>query len=63
MFALTGVPEIVAVPSWLSTKLTVLDSEPTSLNAGDGAPVVVTLKVPVEPTANVVLTALVIPGA
>ena len=50
-----GVPDRVAVPSPLSTKVTPLGSEPTSDKAGVGKPVEVTVKVPAEPSVNVVL--------
>ena len=58
-----GVPDRVAVPSPLSTKLTPLGSEPNSDNAGVGKPVEVTVKVPAEPSVNVVLAADVMAGA
>ena len=54
-----GVPERVAVPLWLSTKVTPLGSAPASVRDGIGAPVAVTEKVPDVPTVNVVLLALV----
>jgi hypothetical protein len=43
--------------------VTPLGSAPDSLNAGVGAPVVVTVKLPAVPTTNVALLALVIAGA
>jgi hypothetical protein len=43
--------------------VTPLGSAPVSLNDGMGAPVAVTVNVPAVPTVNVVLLALVIPGA
>src|SRR5579859_6547909 len=39
-----GVPLSVAVPSWLSTKLTPAGRAPVSLNAGSGKPVAVIVK-------------------
>ena len=48
---------------WLSTKVTPLGSVPVSVRVGVGVPVVVTENVPVAPTVNVVLLALVIAGA
>ena len=47
----------------MSLKLTVLGSEPSSLSAGVGEPVVVTVKLPAVPTVKVVLLTLVIVGA
>jgi hypothetical protein len=47
----------------LSLKVTEVGSEPDSLRAGVGEPVVVTVKVPAAPTVKVVLLALVIVGA
>src|ERR1700722_8375643 len=56
-------PLSVAVPFWLSTKLTPLGSAlPDSLNLGVGVPVVVTVKLPSVPRAKVVLLALVMAG-
>jgi hypothetical protein len=52
----------VAVPSLLSWNVTVPGSAPTAFNDGIGFPVVLTVKVPFEPTVNVVLLALVIAG-
>jgi len=48
---------------WLSTKVTPLGSAPISVRVGVGVPVVVIENVPVAPTVNVVLLALVIAGA
>ena len=56
-------PARVAVPSPLSTKVTPLGSEPTSDKAAVGKPVEVTVKVPAEPSVNVVLAADVMAGA
>src|SRR5438067_334624 len=58
-----GVPVIVAVPSRLSVKVTPLGSEPTSLSAGVGTPVVVTVNVPDWRVWNAMLFALVNAGA
>ena len=59
-----GVPESVAVPSPLSTKVTPAGNDPVSLSGvGIGKPVVVTVNVPNVPVVNVVLSALVIAGA
>src|SRR5215472_873275 len=57
-----GVPLSVAVPFPLFTNVTPLGSVPVSVSDGVGAPVVVTVKLPAAPTANVVLLALVIAG-
>ena len=54
-----GVPESVAVPLWLSTKVTPLGNVPVSVRVGVGAPVAVTEKVPGAPTVNAVLLTLV----
>ena len=43
--------------------VTPLGSVPVSVRDGAGAPVVVTVKLPAVPTVNVVLLALVMPGA
>ena len=62
---MAGVPDSVAVPSPLSTKVTPLGRGPLSLSAalaGKLGPVV-TMKLPGVPTPNVVLLALVIDGA
>src|SRR5579863_1018275 len=63
--AAVGVPEIVAVPSWLSVNVAQLGNEPASLRLGEGTPVVVTVKlVPAAPKVNaLVLLALVIFGS
>ena len=61
-----GVPDNVAVPLLLLTKVTPVGSAPDSLMlmpAPVGKPVVVTEKVPAIPTVKVVLFALVIVGA
>ena len=62
-----GVPASVAVPSWLSVKVTLpAGSAPLSLMTIDapvGLPVVVTVKVPAVLVLKVVLSALVITGA
>jgi hypothetical protein len=44
-------------------KVTALGNDPDSFRAGDGEPVVVTVKFPAVPTVKVVLLALVIDGA
>ena len=44
-----AVPESVAVPSPLSTRLTPLGKEPVKVTAGGGEPDVVTVKVPALP--------------
>ena len=53
----------MAVPSPLSTNVTPVGNAPVSVSAEVGNPVVVTVNVPAVPTANVVLSALVIAGA
>jgi len=58
-----GVPLSVAVPFPLSLNVTPLGSAPTSLSAGVGLPVAVTVKLPAVPTVNVVLFPLVNTGA
>src|ERR1043165_8227362 len=58
-----GVPESVAVPLPLLTKVTPPGSTPVSLIVGAGKPVVVTVKVPGAPTVKAALFALVIAGA
>ena len=59
-----GAPFSVAVPFPLSTNVTPLGSAPVSVRDGVGVPVVVTVKkLSGEPTKNVVLLALVMPGA
>ena len=58
-----GVPLNVAVPLPLSTNVTPAGNTPASFNAALGLPVVVTVKVPAMPTANVAFAALVIVGA
>ena len=58
-----GVPANVAVPFPLSLKVTGLGSDPDSVSAETGVPVVVTVNVSAEPTVKVVLFALVIAGA
>jgi len=56
-----GVPASVAVPSPLSTKVTLLGSAaPVSLKVGVGVPEVVTVKLPALPTRKSVWLALVI---
>jgi hypothetical protein len=55
-------PVMVAVPLELLTKLTPVGRAPVSDKAASGLPVVVTVKVPVTPTVNVELVALVITG-
>jgi hypothetical protein len=56
------VPAIVAVPSWLSVKLTPVGRLPTSLRLGVGVPDAVTMNEPGLPAVNVVFAALVIDG-
>ena len=58
-----GVPDIVAVPLPLSTNVIGWGSDPDSVRAGVGEPVVVTVKLPAVPTVKIVLLALVIVGA
>jgi hypothetical protein len=58
-----GVPESFAVPLVLSRNVTPLGSVPVSDKAAFGFPVEVTVKVPAEPTVNVVDAADVIAGA
>jgi len=58
-----GVPLSVAVPFPLFTNVTPLGSVPVFVSDGFGVPVVVTVKLPAVPTANVVLVALVMLGA
>ena len=60
---LAGVPEMVAVPLPLSTKLSPLGSVPDSDSAGAGSPVVVMVKLKAAPTMEVAVAALVIAGA
>ena len=54
---LAGVPASVAVPSWLSVKVTPVGREPVSDSAGTGVPVVVTVNVPAVPWVKVVVLA------
>src|SRR5579863_8548440 len=56
-------PESVPVPLPLSTNVTPVGSEPVLLRLAVGLAVVVTVKLPAEPTVNVELPALVIAGA
>ena len=58
-----GVPDSVAVPSPLSTKVRPSGRTLDSVKAGGGQPVVVTVKVPAIPTVNVTVLTLVIAGA
>ena len=58
-----GVPAMVAVPLPLFVNVTALGSVPDLVKDGVGEPVVVTVKLPAEPTVKVVLFALVIVGA
>jgi hypothetical protein len=58
-----GVPERVAVPLALSTKVTPVGSAPVSDRAAVGLPVVVTVKVPAAFSVKVVLVADVMVGA
>jgi hypothetical protein len=56
----SGVPEITPV---VKSNVTPPGSGPASVNVGAGKPVAVTVKLPSEPTVNVVAAALVIAGA
>ena len=58
-----GVPASVAVPSPLSVKVTPAGSDPDSVIAAVGLPVVVTVNDPAVPTVNVAELPLVIFGA
>jgi hypothetical protein len=58
-----GMPDRVAVPSPLLTKLTPVGSAPVSDRLGDGSPVEVTMNAPAVPTAIVAESAEVISGA
>src|SRR5579859_7330585 len=58
-----GVPASVAVPLPLSLKVTPDGSAPVSVKLGAGKPVVVTEKVPAEPTVKVVALTLLMAGA
>ena len=58
-----GVPDRVAVPSPLSTKLTPLGSGPVSDSAAVGEADDVTVKVPLVPSVKVVLSPEVMAGA
>jgi hypothetical protein len=58
-----GVPLNVPVPVPVSTNVTPFGSAPLAVIDGFGFPVAVTVKLPPEPTANVVALALVIDGA
>ena len=60
---LAGVPEMVAVPLPLSTKLSPLGSVPDSDSAGAGSPVVVMAKLNGAPTFELAVAALVMVGA
>ena len=62
MLPLAGVPDRVAVPSPLLTKVTPLGSVPDSVSVAFGFPVLVTVNVPALPSANVVLAAEVMDG-
>ena len=57
-----GVPDIVAVPLPLSTKVIGWGSDPDSVRTGAGTPEVVTTKVPNWLTVKVVPLALVMAG-
>ena len=57
-----GVPASVAVPLPLSVNEMPPGREPVSVKVEAGKPLVVTEKVPAEPTVNVALAALVIAG-
>ncbi len=54
---LAGVPASVAVPSWLSVKVTPLGREPVADSAGTGVPEVVTVNDPAVPWVKVVVLA------
>ena len=56
-------PLQVAPPLLLAVKVTPLGNVPLSLSAGAGKPLSVTVKLPPEPTVNVVLAVLVIADA
>ena len=58
-----GVPDSVAVPFSLSTKVTPAGKVPVSLIPGVGLPVAVTVKAPAVPAVNEAVLALVIAGA
>jgi hypothetical protein len=58
-----GVPPTVAVPFGPGVNVTPLGSDPVWLSVAVGVAMVVTVKVPAAPTVNVVLFALVNPGA
>ncbi len=58
-----GVPLKVAVPFWLSTKVTPLGRAPVSASAGVGEPLAVTVKAPAVPGVKVALLPLVMTGA
>ena len=58
-----GVPDKVAVPFPLATKLTPDGSAPDSDKLGFGQPQLVTLNEPALPTVKVVWFGLVMPGA
>jgi len=60
--AAVGVPEMVAVPLPLLTKVRPAGRAPDSPSAGVGYPVAVTVKVPGAPVVNVVDAALVMAG-
>ena len=53
----------MAVPSWLSLKVTPDGRFPDSVTAAAGLPVVVTVNVPCVPTVNATALPLVIAGA
>jgi hypothetical protein len=57
-----GVPASVAVPFPLLTNVTPLGSAPDSVKEGFGVPVELTVKLPAEPTVNVVPAVLVMAG-
>ena len=58
-----GVPARVAVPSPLPVKVTPAGNAPCTDSAAAGKPLLVTVKLPAWPVANVVFAALVIAGA
>ena len=58
-----GVPDKVAVPSPLSTKVTPVGRLPAVINAGNGPPVAITSNVPNWSTVKMALLPLVMAGA
>jgi hypothetical protein len=58
-----GVPDNLAVPSWLSVKLTPLGRAPVSVMAAIGNPVVLIVKEPAAPIGKLALLTVVNAGA